>query len=252
MSSVQAELLLPHEVAEALAERSVVYLPLGSIEFHAAHLPIGLDGLTAHGVCLRAAARGGGIVLPTLFHGVGGGHADYPWTIMAASPQPIRALLEQSLRRLGDFGVRTVVLFSGHFADEQLALIDEVAADWNVAHPGPQVLPLAVNRAQARLAPDHAGVFETSLLAALWPERVQLQRLPGLAEAPSVDPGGDVQGPQRHDPEHPLYGVFGPDPRRFDPDRAADLLAEVVSWTVAQVDELAPAATTYQESEARP
>ena len=55
LRSVQAELLLPHEIASALAARSVVYLPLGSVEFHSAHLPIGLDGLNAHGVCTRAA-----------------------------------------------------------------------------------------------------------------------------------------------------------------------------------------------------
>ncbi len=234
--AVQAELLLPHEVAAALAARSVVYLPLGSIEFHSAHLPIGLDGLTAHGVCLRAAARAGGVVLPPLFTGVGGGHTNYPWTIMATTEQPLRALLELSLRRLQDFGVRTVVLFTGHFADEQLALIDDVAGSWNAGDSGTQVLALAVNRARAHLAPDHAGLFETSLLSALWPERVHLQRLPGLASAPSLDPDGDVHGPQRHDPQHPLYGVFGPDPRTFDPARAAELLAEIVAWTIGRLD----------------
>ncbi len=54
-SGVQVELLLPHEISEALAARSVVYLPLGSIEYHSHHLPVGLDGLNAHGVCTRAA-----------------------------------------------------------------------------------------------------------------------------------------------------------------------------------------------------
>jgi creatinine amidohydrolase len=53
LMAVQAEMLLPHEIEAALAARAVVYLPLGSVEFHSAHLPIGLDGLNAHSVCSR-------------------------------------------------------------------------------------------------------------------------------------------------------------------------------------------------------
>lgn len=69
---VQVELMLPHQVEAAIAARSVVYLPLGSIEYHSHHLPLGLDGLTAHGICTRAAAASGGVVLPTLWFGTGG------------------------------------------------------------------------------------------------------------------------------------------------------------------------------------
>jgi creatinine amidohydrolase len=239
LQSVQAELLLPHEVEAALADRSVVYLPLGTIEFHSAHLPIGTDGLTAHGVCLRAAARSGGIVLPPLFYGVGGGHSDYPWTIMATSAAPLRDLVAQSLRRLGEFGVRNAVLFSGHFADEQLELIDDIADRWNAANDAPRALSLSVNRAETRVPPDHAGVFETSLVSAIQPSRVQLRRLPAIEQAPADDPGGDVLGAHRHDPGHPLYGVFGPDPRGFDPEQAGELLDEIVSWTVRKVSRLA-------------
>ena len=236
LRSVQAEFLLPHEVDTALAGRSVVYLPLGSIEFHAAHLPIGLDGLTAHGVCTRSAAAGGGIVLPTLYYGVGGGHTAYPWTIMASSPATITELIEQAFRRLQDFGVQLAVLFTGHFADEQLAMITGIANGWNASGNKLQALALSINGSDAAVAPDHAGIFETSALYAMWPDRVELDRLPALAEAPSVDPGGDVMGSQRHDPTHPLHGVFGPDPRSFEPARAQNLVDELVNWTVAQVD----------------
>jgi creatinine amidohydrolase len=236
LQTVQAERLLPHEVEAALAARSVAYLPLGSIEFHSAHLPIGLDGLTAHGVCVRAAVRNGGIVLPPLFYGVGGGHTTYPWTIMAASDLPIRDLLQQAFTRLHDFGVKTAVLFTGHFAPEQLAMIDDIAAEWNAPDHAMRVLPLSVNRAGTGLPPDHAGVFETSLLSAIWPHLVQLQQLAPLDQAPADDPQGNVHGDHRHDPHHPLYGVFGPDPRTFEPDHAAGLLEEIVSWTIEQID----------------
>jgi creatinine amidohydrolase len=235
LHTVQAELLLPHEINAALAARSVVYLPLGSIEFHSAHLPIGLDGLNAHGVCTRAAAAGGGIVLPTLYYGTGGGHTTYPWTILAPA-ETIADLLRQSLQRLADFGVRVAVLFTGHFADEQLALIDKVADDWNGRTSSLRVLALSVNRSDASVPPDHAGIFETSLLSALWPDRVQIDRLPALSDAPANDPDGDVMGRHRHDPTHPLHGVFGPDPRSFDPAAAPALLDELVTWTVGQVN----------------
>jgi creatinine amidohydrolase len=157
-TDVQVELLLPHEIDDALARRSVVYIPLGSIEYHSRHLPVGLDGLNAHGVCIRAAARTGGIVLPVLYYGFGGGHTSYPWTIMANSGPPLSDLLDETLRRLASFEVKVAVLFTGHFSDEQLALIDELADRWNTSRPSPKTLALSVNRTDARTAPDHAGI----------------------------------------------------------------------------------------------
>jgi creatinine amidohydrolase len=233
---VQAELLLPHEIDDALAKRSVVYIPLGSIEYHSRHLPVGLDGLNAHGVCIRAAARTGGIVLPALYYGVGGGHTSYPWTIMAKSGSAISDLLKETLRRLASFEVKVAVLFTGHFSDEQLALIDELADRWNASGSGLKALALSVNRTDVRTAPDHAGVFETTLLSSMWPDRVQLDRLPSLSEVPA-EPSDPIAGhDHRHDPAHPLWGVMGPDPRAYDPDHANALLADIVSWTTAQVD----------------
>lgn len=235
-TDVQVELLLPHEIDDALAKRSVVYIPLGSIEYHSRHLPVGLDGLNAHGVCIRAAARTGGIVLPALYYGVGGGHTSYPWTIMANSGPPLSDLLEETLRRLASFEVKVAVLFTGHFSDEQLVLIDELADRWNASRPSPKALALSVNRTDARTAPDHAGIFETTLLSSMWPDRVQLDRLPSLSEVPA-DSSDPVAGyDHRHDPAHPLWGVMGPDPRSYDPDHASALLEDVVSWTTAQVD----------------
>ncbi|HYY11567.1 MAG TPA: creatininase family protein [Kineosporiaceae bacterium] len=236
LPQVRAELLLPHEIDAALARRSVVYVPLGSLEYHGEHLPIGLDGLTVHGICVRAAARSGGIVLPPLYCAVGGEHTRYPWTIMADSDVPLRDLLRQTLARLEAFGVRTAVLFTGHFADEQIAVIEDLAGSSNARTSAMRVLPLAVNRSGAAVPPDHAGRFEASLLAALHPDRVDLDRLGSFDEAArrDLEHGGGYG--QRHDPDHPLYGVFGPDPRPFDATTAAELLEHLVAWTVGCVE----------------
>jgi len=237
---VQIELLLPSEIRAALVQRSIVYVPLGTYEWHGEHLPIGLDGLTAHGICRAAARRDGGLVLPPLYYGTGGGHAAYPWTIMT-NPADLGALISTTLRRLGDFGVRAVVLMSGHFAGEQIALIQSIASDWNDGDQLMRVKALAVNMASLALAPDHAAIFETTLLSALWPDRVRVDLLPA-ADDTVIDPDGNAMGPHRHDPAHPLYGIFGPDPRRYDPASAQGLLAAMVDWVVGEAGTLLPQA----------
>ena len=233
-AEVRLELLLPSEIATALAARSLVYVPLGTYEWHGQHLPIGLDALTAHGICCAAAQRDGGLVCPPLYYGTGGGHGDYPWTIMVESAE-IVPLLRTTLARLASFGVRNVVLMSGHFAGEQIDMIQSLAAEMQAEGAGLRVEALAVNMAQLELAPDHAALFETTLLGALWPDRVRIDLLPPLATTPSMDPGGNQMGPQRHDPAHPLYGIFGPDPRHYDPAKAAGLLDAMVAWVIGRV-----------------
>jgi len=234
LASRQLELLRPHEIRDRLAERSVVYLPLGTIEWHCEHLPVGLDALTAHGVCLRAAALDGGIVYPPLHYGTGGGHGAYPWTVMMPGAAEIEGLLRHTLKRFETLSVRLVVLFTGHFADEQIALIKAISATWNVTGHMSKALALSINEVKgAALGPDHAGMFETTLLGALWPERVDVSRLPARAQQDWGD--DDPWSARRHDPTHPLWGVIGPDPRNYNAASGPALLAACVNWVVGEV-----------------
>lgn len=229
-TTAAAERLTPAQLESRLAASSIVYLPLGSLEFHGPHLPIGLDALTAYGVCLRAAELTGGIVLPPSYHGVGGEHSRYPWTIMSESPGSIAVLLDETLGRLDDLGVQRAVVLSGHFAGEQKALVTQVSERWNerggALHSVATTLGDAPN---APAPPDHAGRFESLLLLALSPELVDVGALPD-AEAFPAPAGEDPWGPQRHDPEHPLHGVFGADPRRLDTQSAVPLLEYLAQW----------------------
>lgn len=228
---VRAEYLAPAELDAAIATSPVAYLPLGSLEFHGPHLPIGLDALNAHGLCVAAAQKTGGIVLPCIYQGIGGGHVTYPWTVMMPSEDTVRTTVRETLRRLEEFGIQTAVIFTGHFADEQLALVDSLTVEWNGESHALTVIGTGVNRCEtATLPPDHAGAFETSLLYSLLPELVHIDLLPELTEHPSVDPGGDTMGPQRHDTSHPLWGVFGPDPREAELSQAAALKDSLVDW----------------------
>ena len=229
-TSPAIEGLSPRQIDERLGVASVAYLPLGSLEFHGPHLPVGVDALTAQGVCLAAAERTGGIVLPAIHQAVGGEHTSYPWTLMSRHPEPIEASLAETLLRLDELGVRRFVILSGHFALEQRDLAARVADTWNASGASSRAVARTLGQVpQPPVAPDHAGQFETLLLWALHPELVDLGRLPG-AEAFPAPEGDDPFGADRHRPDHPLHGIFGPDPRGLDTTRAAPLLEHVVRW----------------------
>lgn len=230
LDSRRLEYLLPFQIRDIIAARPVVYLPLGTIEWHCEHLPVGLDALTAHGLCLRAAAIGGGLVFPPLYYGTGGGHGAYPWTMMMPGPDEIEAQLNFTLSRMETMGVRRAVLFSGHFAPSQLDMIDRISAGWNAGRSELNVTACAVSRIpDLSFAPDHAGLFETTLLYGLHPDLVQESRLPAKADGGAE---ADPYGEQRHAPDHPLWGIFGPDPRGFDRGRASPLVEAMVAHLV--------------------
>jgi len=66
------EELTPAEFSARLADCPVAYLPLGTLEWHSNHLPLGSDGLQSEEFFKRLAAETGGIVLPKLFIGPDG------------------------------------------------------------------------------------------------------------------------------------------------------------------------------------
>jgi creatinine amidohydrolase len=233
---VRFELHLPWMLRDIMVKRPVVYIPLGTYEWHGEHLPVGLDALTAHGLCLRAAKLDGGVVMPPFYYGCGGGHGAYPWTVIPSNPGHIEDLIRFTLQRLEANGAKLAVLFSGHFAPTQLDMIDHLASEWNDVIRPLRVFATAANRIEGLpQPPDHAGRFETTLLASLWPDLVQLNRLPSLEAAPLAEDDKWEEG--RHDPKHPIWGVVGADPRTFKPDEAEALLNSAVAWLVNEVRE---------------
>ena len=74
------EELRPDELAELVQRTPVAFWPVGLIEHHGWHLPVGYDGLKAEQLCRRIATRTGGVILPVMWWGAGGGHDRFLWT----------------------------------------------------------------------------------------------------------------------------------------------------------------------------
>jgi len=61
--------LLPYEFRTRLAQRSIAYLPLGTLEWHGEHLPLGSDAIQSEALMMECARRFGGIVMPPIHLG---------------------------------------------------------------------------------------------------------------------------------------------------------------------------------------
>jgi len=111
-------------------------------------------------------------------------------------------------------------------------LVTRVADTWNARGR----LSLAVGRTIGQapnppVAPDHAAQFESLVLHALHPDLVDLGKLPDPDAFPAPE-GENPFGSDRHKPDHPLFGVFGPDPRRLKWADERALLDNLVQWVV--------------------
>jgi len=69
VKEVRYERLRPAQIVAAREACPVAYLPIGTIEWHGRHNPIGVDTLKAHQLAIRCAQVGGGLVFPPLYYG---------------------------------------------------------------------------------------------------------------------------------------------------------------------------------------
>lgn len=183
----------------------VAWLPLGAIEYHAPHLPIGTDSLTAVEVVARAARELGGVVLPPMVTTLGTLHL--PWSLRYDAAL-VEATLRATIEQLAAAGARVVVVHTGHAPLDLLHRIKRVCAEVETARRTTDdafraygLCYLELNAAAGAglgtdwpVAVDHGSVLETSLVLAIAPDLVDLAALP-------------------QPPDEPVVGVYGPDPR---------------------------------------
>jgi creatinine amidohydrolase len=198
---VRLDRMHPAEIDAAMARAPIAWIPLGALEFHAPHLPNGTDGLTGHGLLVRAAQRAGGVVLPWSYLTLG--TLALPWSFRF-DPSLVADALRQTLRQLPAHGVRLAVVHTGHGPLDLNHLIKRVCAEVAAELDGFDAMGLCYLELNAALGTglgtdwpvtvDHGSTMETSWVAALAPDLVATERLPD-------------------DPAAAIVGVYGPNPR---------------------------------------
>jgi len=188
MTNRRYEELRPDQLDAAREEASVVYVPIGSLEYHGWHLPVGFDAMHAHALCLLAAEQTGGVVLPPTFWGTRG-HEGFRGSLLLREAT-IAALAHDILDQLASRGYRLIVLFTGHWPEVQGGLLSRVAEEFMRGRPEARVLVLdPFNLHPTDQHAEHAGRIETSAMLHLRPDLVDMNALadPAALEAISAD-----------------------------------------------------------------
>jgi len=169
---------------DGLRERRPVALwPVGALEPHGPHAPLGTDTLISVGMCERAATRLAdppAVVLPPLPFGVTRYGAAFAGAI-GISEATLRAVVRDVAAVVAAQGFRRLVIVNNHFEPEQVATLRAAAEE-----AGALYLDLVRRRNAQRLGDEfrrgscHAGRYETSLVLADAPRLVDRETMAAL------------------------------------------------------------------------
>lgn len=209
-----------------LPDRPLLVVPLGAVEQHGPHLPIGTDTAVAGAVAGAAADRLAAVLAPALAYGASGEHEGFPGTISIGT-EALTGLLVEYGRSACRWAGRLLVV-NGHGGNLEalraavpLLRGEQRDAAW---------FPCGVPGGDA-----HAGRTETSLMLHVEPDGVGAERTAGVTTPiAALLPRLRAEGVAGVSPS----GVLG-DPAGASAAEGATLLEQIVARLVA-------AAATWQ------
>ena len=171
------------------APDAVVLWPIGAVEAHGPHLPLDTDVLISRAMAVEGArileeAGERCLLLPDLPYSPAPFAAAHAGTL-GLSADSMSAVLSEVGGGVLDLGPRALVLVTAHLDPANRACCKSVAADLGgrgvVVFPNLARGDYAERLGEAFQAGDHAGAFETSLVMAIAPDRVDASLAQGLA-----------------------------------------------------------------------
>jgi creatinine amidohydrolase len=233
------DLTMPDFEARRQKHRTVI-LPVGSLEEHGPHLPLGTDTFHALEVARRLARLRPVVVAPPLFYGICRSTREHPGTL-SLSGDTFRALLLDLGREFQRQGLTNLVFISGHAGGTHLSAILEAGerllaelptvrvAVVNLLELLREVLSAPPHLVQTR-GDAHAGEVETAIMLAAYPHLVQGT---APAEWPSFPKYVLVREKRRYWPG----GVWG-DPGPASAAQGEEIIEAEVARLVKVIEEL--------------
>jgi creatinine amidohydrolase len=182
------------EVRDLPPSRAVALLPVGAIEAHGPHLPLGTDGIIAGGMAREGARRleeadHPTVLLPELPYTAAPFAAAFPGTLSLEAGAVTRIVVETG-RALGAQGFAAFAIVNAHLDPTHLESLRKATAilreeGVRVAFPDLTRRALALRLTEEfRSGACHAGQFEGSVVLAQRPEWVREEVMRSLPSHP--------------------------------------------------------------------
>ena len=176
---------------------AVVILPIGAIEQHGPHLPVGTDAFLAQAwlaaIMDDLPARIPAYVAPAISFGKSNEHLGFPGTI-SLSTAILRRTLLAAADQLLKWGFKTLAVLNTHGGNSSVIVstLREIQTTLGM-NAGMLRPPMTCSdSAQENTYGFHAGEVETSLMLAIAPERVSMDK--AVNEYPAqIDAPGEVR-----------------------------------------------------------
>ena len=211
------------EVVHRLKGGATAILPIGSgSKQHGWHMPMGVDQFQAEWFASRISEWTDALIWPTLTYGAYPTFVAYPGSL-SLSEATFETLVREIVSGLADSGARSILILNvGHTTIEGVARavagLNTNAAIRQVSLSQGEHFREMVRKHARQAYGSHADEVETSVVLAIAPYLVEMER----AEASRPLPDGPQHGPLTpHDKQSPNFtasGSFG-DPRLASADK---------------------------------
>jgi creatinine amidohydrolase len=182
---MQWENLTADDFARAVRETKTCILPLGVLERHGPHLPLGTDVYLGHHVACKAAEREAAVVFPAFYFGQIFEARCFPGTV-AIKPMLLVQLLQDVCDEIGRNGFKKIIIHNAHGGNWALL---RLLAQFTLAEKRDYSLYVQTERITPDRKPaydaafettyhGHACEFETSAMQSIRPELVHIDRVP--------------------------------------------------------------------------
>ena len=228
--SIPVPAMNEHGFRHDIKKCSRAILPVGSLEQHGAHLPVSTDALITEYIAHQVAANVGAFVLPVIAYGVSYEHS--PMFNVSVRMSTLSSLVRDACSSLAENGIRSIWVLNGHHGNT--GALKNITR--RLGKTGASVHLLHYWHFMKEEL-GHAGDAETSLILAIAPELVHMERARPGAKKP--DKARYVKMAQRPGSFVKVTGngIWG-DPRKASAEKGKKLIQEITDGITAKITEL--------------